>query len=112
MKIRICNSSTPTNEYHPNQYYEMTKNELNDYIDEKLDAYMESIHLGYNDIAKMLENVKINSKEYNELRGKLDNLNAIEIFKNAGINCIDIEGFRIDLNFYFANYIGDYADLF
>ena len=43
---------------------------------------------------------------------KLDNLDAIETFQKAGINCIDIEGFRIDLNFYFSEYIGNYADLF
>lgn len=112
MRVRICNSSTPTNTYSPDQYHEMTSEELDDFLEEKLDAYMESINLGYEEVGRILQDLDEEDPEYEEMINKLDNLDAIETFQKAGINCIDIEGFRIDLNSYFTNYIGNYADLF
>lgn len=90
----------------------MTADNLTDYINEKLNAYMESINLGYEDVGRIIQDFDEEDSEYEEMINKLDNLDAIEIFQKAGINCIDIEGFRIDLNFYFTEYIGNYADLF
>lgn len=90
----------------------MTADDLTDYIDEKLNAYMESINLGYEDVGRIIQDFDEEDPEYEEMINKLDNLDAIETFQKAGINCIDIEGFRIDLNFYFTEYIGNYADLF
>ena len=112
MRVRICDSSTPSNTYSPDQYHEITADDLTDYINEKLNAYMESINLGYEDVGRIIQDFDEEDPEYEEMVNQLDNLDAIETFQKAGINCIDIEGFRIDLNFYFTEYIGNYADLF